>query len=359
MPTFNRYRDGRGYYIRSNVGGYMCTFQLEEEGINYLIKERGLKVGDKFDVRTLNHLVESGWAYTGGSGATKVDLDDERYSENTDTRANISVNEERNRKRRGSTNHNREVELDRIKRGFYSTAKSEHQHKNQAYHQANMPLYALFARGVQRVTLPESQGEAEATKISGRLAQEPHAPFAEESKETVDPVVSRIQERAYPEVGRAHWVIAELWAYTVSICFILCVFLLVVLNMLSFAAVLFLIPCSALSVSVAPLFRNILLDIILCIILQKRVPDVGQICAREIRRRGAYVPVHSLLELLRDVSAIPGSRMNPSHIQHNSGDDLNRYTPYEEQVRLLLLVILWLLFAVFWLLLVLWLRNEG
>jgi hypothetical protein len=73
LPTLSKRVARKGYYARAVYEGRITTYQLTQEGEDYLVHELQLRDGDQFDIDTLLRLLGQGWAYTGRSGPGDID----------------------------------------------------------------------------------------------------------------------------------------------------------------------------------------------------------------------------------------------------------------------------------------------
>jgi hypothetical protein len=67
MPKIHEYRDGKGLYIKASHRGRITTYQVTLEGAA-LLRRHGHGEGTALSPRDLNHLINNGYAFTGGSG---------------------------------------------------------------------------------------------------------------------------------------------------------------------------------------------------------------------------------------------------------------------------------------------------
>jgi len=72
MPKIHKYKNRTGFYIKSTVNGSITTYQVTEEGNNYL-KSRGYNDQDEIDVNYLMKLKDWNYVYTYGLGPGDID----------------------------------------------------------------------------------------------------------------------------------------------------------------------------------------------------------------------------------------------------------------------------------------------
>jgi hypothetical protein len=74
MPKIHKYKSKAGFYIKSAVNGSMTTYQVTEEGNNYL-KSRGYKDQDEIDINYLMQLKDWNYVFTYGQGPGDIDTE--------------------------------------------------------------------------------------------------------------------------------------------------------------------------------------------------------------------------------------------------------------------------------------------
>jgi hypothetical protein len=74
MPRLHKYRERNACYVLTAIRGAVVTFQLSAEGEKKLAAAR-IGLGEQFPRALLLDLYRTGDAYTGGSGASSLDLD--------------------------------------------------------------------------------------------------------------------------------------------------------------------------------------------------------------------------------------------------------------------------------------------
>lgn len=72
MPRIHKYKNRTGFYIKSTVNGSITTYQVTEEGNNYL-KSRGYDDQAEIDINFLMQLKDWNYVYTYGQGPGDID----------------------------------------------------------------------------------------------------------------------------------------------------------------------------------------------------------------------------------------------------------------------------------------------
>ena len=72
MPKIHKYKNRTGFYIKSTVNGSITTYQVTEEGNNYL-KSRGYNDQDEIDINSLMQLKDWNYVFTYGQGPGDID----------------------------------------------------------------------------------------------------------------------------------------------------------------------------------------------------------------------------------------------------------------------------------------------